>query len=73
MPSELLHIGESVSAVSSVFLGFIPSPLYISDSTTACLITYIVNKIIGEITYRPMPRKKVHYLGTILHLGFILH
>jgi hypothetical protein len=73
MPFELLHIGESVSAVSSIFLGFIPSPLYISGSTTACLITYIVNKINGNITYKPMPRKNVCYLGTILYLGFIPH
>jgi len=74
MPFELLHIGESVSAVSSTILGFIPSPLYISGSTTACLITYIVNKINGKITYRSMPRKKkVRYLGPILQLGFIPH
>jgi len=73
MPFELLHIGESVSAVSSIFLGFIPSPLYIPDSTTACLFTYIVNKINEKITYWPMPCKKVRYLGTILHLGFIPH
>jgi hypothetical protein len=58
MPFELLHIGESVSVVSSIFLGFIPSQLYISGSKTVCLITYTVKKINGKITYRPMPCKK---------------
>ena len=58
MPFELLHIGESVSAVSSVFLGVTLSPFHISASTTACLVTYIVNKINGKIIYRTIPLKK---------------
>ena len=73
MPFELLHIGERVSAVSSIFLGFIPSPLYISGSTTACLIAYTVKKINKKLHTGQCRVKKVRYLGTILHLGFIPH